>query len=93
MDTPRGPWTVAAAVSLGPVRHTVASLSTALAAGIPLLLALVGLSAWFLAGRALAPVEAIRSEVAEISGRALHRRVPDPGARFEVRIPIKSPAS
>jgi signal transduction histidine kinase len=37
-----------------------------------------------LAGRALAPVEAIRSQVAEISGRALDRRVPDPGGRDEV---------
>ena len=82
--TPRGTWTVAAAASLGPASHTVATLSLALAAGIPFLLALVGLTAWLLAGRALAPVEAIRSQVAEISSRALHRRVPEPRGQDEV---------
>ncbi|HEX3541495.1 MAG TPA: ATP-binding protein [Acidimicrobiales bacterium] len=84
VSTPRGTWTVAAAASLGPASHTVATLSVTLAGGIPLLLALVGLTAWLLAGRALAPVEAIRSQVAEISGRALHRRVPEPGGHDEV---------
>jgi signal transduction histidine kinase len=84
VDTPRGPWTVVAAASLDPARHTVATLGTAVAASVPFLLALVGLTAWLLAGRALAPVEAIRSQVAEISGRALHRRVPDPGGRDEI---------
>ncbi len=84
VPTRQGTWTVVAATSLEPVRHTVATLSAALTAGIPLLLALVALTAWLLAGRALASVEAIRSQVNEISGRALHRRVPDPGGRDEV---------
>jgi signal transduction histidine kinase len=82
--TTQGTWTIAAAASLEPARHTVAALGTAVAAGMVLLLALVGLTAWWLAGRALAPVEAIRSQVAEISGRDLYRRVPDPGSRDEV---------
>lgn len=82
--TPNGTWTVVAAASLAAVKHTVTTLSVAVAAGIPLLLALVGVTAWLLAGRALAPVEAIRSQVAEISSRALDRRVPDPGGRDEV---------
>jgi HAMP domain-containing protein len=90
VDTPRGPWTVVAAASLDPARHTVATLGTAVAASVPFLLALVGLTAWLLAGRALAPVEAIRSQVAEISGRALHRRVPDPGGRDEVGRPART---
>jgi signal transduction histidine kinase len=82
--TPKGRWTVVAAASLTPAEHTVATLSAALAAGLPIVLALVGLTAWLLAGRALAPVEAIRRQVAEISGRALDRRVPDPGGHDEI---------
>src|SRR6202011_1453698 len=69
---------------LEPARHTVAVVTAAVAAGLPVLLALVGLTAWLLAGRALAPVEAIRRQVAEISSRALDRRVPDPGGRDEI---------
>ena len=33
---------------------------------------------WIFGGRALRPVEAIRAEVADISGHDLHRRVPEP---------------
>jgi signal transduction histidine kinase len=56
----------------------------ALAVGLPILLVLIGLMVWLLAGRALAPVEAIRNRVADISSRSLDRRVPDPGGRDEI---------
>ena len=46
---------------------------------------LVGVLAWVIAGRALRPVEAIRTEVLAISGETMHRRVPVPAGRDEVR--------
>ena len=55
-----------------------------LALGIPLLLLLVGGTTFLLTGRALAPVEAIRSEVDEISGSDLDRRVPEPKSSDEI---------
>jgi signal transduction histidine kinase len=45
---------------------------------------LVGLLVWIIGGRALRPVEAIRSEVADITGSGLHRRVPQPSSDDEV---------
>ena len=82
--TPRGRWTVVAAASLGPARHTLATVIAALAIALPIVLVLVALTVWLLAGRALAPVEDIRRRVADISGRSLDRRVPDPGGRDEI---------
>jgi signal transduction histidine kinase len=55
-----------------------------LAIGVPLLLMVVAGTTWFVVGRALAPVEAIRAEVDAISATALHRRVPDPLADDEI---------
>jgi len=51
---------------------------------LPPLLALLAVASWVLVGRALRPVEAIRAEVADISGRALDRRVPVPPNRDEI---------
>jgi signal transduction histidine kinase len=82
--TPHGRWTVVAAASLGPARHTLSTVIASLAVGLPILLVLVGLTVWLLAGRALAPVEAMRNRVADISSRSLDRRVPDPGGRDEI---------
>ena len=45
--------------------------------GIPLLIVLIAVLTWLAMGRALRPVEAIRSELAEITAHDLHRRVPD----------------
>ena len=44
--------------------------------GVPVLLALVGATTWWVAGRVLSPVDAVRSEVEAISAGQLHRRVP-----------------
>ncbi len=51
---------------------------------VPLLAIAVGLLAWWLVGRALAPVEAIRREVDRIGADALARRVPQPRTRDEI---------
>jgi signal transduction histidine kinase len=55
-----------------------------LAVGLPVLLLVVAATTWRVVGRALAPVEAIRGEVDEISAVELHRRVPDPPGDDEV---------
>ena len=55
-----------------------------LAVAIPSLLFVVGVVAWLLVGRALAPVEEIRREVESISSAELHRRVPDPPGDDEI---------
>jgi signal transduction histidine kinase len=55
-----------------------------LGVGLPLLVGLVALMTWWVTGRAMRPVEAIRSEVSAIGERELHRRVPEPPTDDEV---------
>jgi signal transduction histidine kinase len=83
-QTPGGAVTVYAGTSLRDADAADEITKVALGIGTPLLLATVALVTWWVTGRALRPVEAIRSEVAEITGRALHRRVPVPTAQDEV---------
>ncbi|MER5730627.1 ATP-binding protein [Streptomyces sp. NPDC002138] len=83
-DTPQGLVTVYAGTSLRDVDAADDTTTAALAIGGPLLLATVGLVTWWVTGRALGPVEAIRAEVAEITDRDLHRRVPVPPTHDEV---------
>jgi signal transduction histidine kinase len=52
--------------------------------GIPLLLLVVGGVTWRVVGRALAPVESMRTEVDAISTNELHRRIPSGGGRDEI---------
>jgi signal transduction histidine kinase len=78
------PVTVYVAASLRSVVEATTTVGLALSAGLPLLVALVGGLVWVLSGRALRPVEAIRAEVADISGHDLHRRVPQPATSDEV---------
>jgi signal transduction histidine kinase len=84
VDGPEGPLTVAVASPLEDIRRTVDTLGRTLWLGIPLLVALVAALVWFLVGRALRPVDAIRAEVEEISHTTMHRRVPVPASRDEV---------
>ncbi|UQX05255.1 ATP-binding protein [Streptomyces sp. RerS4] len=83
-DTPQGIVTVFVGTSLRDVDAADDTTAAALAVGGPLLLATVGLVTWRVTGRALRPVEAIRAEVAEITDRDLHRRVPVPPTRDEI---------
>ena len=83
-DTPQGRRTVVVVRSTEAVAEATAAVGGLLAVGLPLLLAVVAATTWVVAGRALAPVEAIRAEVDAISAAALHRRVPDPPADDEV---------
>lgn len=76
--------TVYAGTSLSDFDAADRTTVTALMVGVPLLMLLVGAVTWWVTGRALRPVEAIRAEVAEISDRDLHRRVPVPGTHDEI---------
>ncbi|MGH8997837.1 MAG: sensor histidine kinase [Acidimicrobiia bacterium] len=84
VDTPAGPLTVFVATELKEFDKVVATVRRNVTAGAAALLVLIGTLTWVLLGRALRPVESIRSQVAEISGRALDRRVPEPAVNDEV---------
>jgi signal transduction histidine kinase len=77
VDGAEGPLVVLVGGSLEPVGESIEVLASALAIGIPILTLLVGIASFLLAGRALSPVDAIRSEVDEIEGEISGRRVPD----------------
>ncbi|MGH8999766.1 MAG: sensor histidine kinase [Acidimicrobiia bacterium] len=82
--SPDGPWTVYVGTEVEKVVETLQALRRALWLGAPVLLAVTGALVWVLVGRSLRPVEAIRSRVTEISGRALHQRVPEPQTDDEI---------
>jgi signal transduction histidine kinase len=77
-------FTIYVATSLDGVTASVRSLAIRLGSGIPILVLIVALTTWVVVGRTLRPVEAIRAEVAEITGRQLHRRVPEPAVDDEI---------
>lgn len=83
-STPSGSVTVYTAASLEETDKTLVMLAVAMAAGYALLLVVVAFSARYAVGRGLAPVEAIRAQVALISEQDLHRRVPEPGSGDEI---------
>lgn len=82
--TPSGELTVTVTAPVDQVSRNVEDLTARLVIGLPVLVALVGVIAWVLVGRALRPVEAIRAEVERISGSTMHRRVPVPDSGDEV---------
>jgi len=84
VETPSGRFTLLVAGSLEDVAESGEALTGLLQAGIPIVVVIVALGTWLLVGRALAPVEAIRREVAGIGGDDLARRVPEPAAGDEV---------
>ena len=83
-QTANGQRIVLVARALVDVLDTTKALTRLLIIGLPVMLAVVALATWFAVGRALAPVEAIRREVDEVSAAQLHRRVPQPKADDEI---------
>jgi signal transduction histidine kinase len=83
-QTSNGERIVLAARALVDVLDTTKAITRLLIIGLPLMLAVVAVTTWFAVGRALAPVEAIRREVDEVSAAQLHRRVPVPRADDEI---------
>jgi signal transduction histidine kinase len=82
--TTYGAVTIYVVASLDRVKETATAVRHLLRWGVPLLVLLVGAIAWFVVGRALRPVEAMRAEVAEITAQDFGRRVPVPRARDEI---------
>ncbi len=84
-ETPDGPVTAYVGSSLESAQEVTGRLTRLLMLGLPPVLVLLAGAVWLLVGRTLRPVERIRSEVDEISDRALDRRVPLPGTGDEVQ--------
>ncbi|WP_440101193.1 ATP-binding protein [Streptosporangium sp. H16] len=84
VDTANGTLFVQARASLEPTADALTTLRGLLLPGIPALLLLVAALTWLAVGRALAPVSAIRAEMADITASDLHRRVPVPRSRDEI---------
>lgn len=76
---------VIAAQSLETAERATSVVIGLLAIGCPVLLLLVATIAYWLTGRALAPVEAIQRRVAAISASDLDARVPVPDSEDEIR--------
>jgi signal transduction histidine kinase len=76
--------TVAVVVSLDQYDRSVTSVRRLLEVGLPILLAVVGLICWWMVGRALRRIEALRREVAEIATRPGEHRVAEPATDDEV---------
>ncbi len=82
--TPDGVLTVHVAGTLDDIEDSARALVSALTVAIPLVAVLMAGLVWWLVGRTLRPVEAIRAEVADIGGSDLHRRVPEPPGGDEI---------
>jgi signal transduction histidine kinase len=76
--------TLMVAKNLDDVDESVQTLTISLAVSIPVVTALLAGLVWWLTGRVLRPVEAIRREVSDIGPDELHRRVPTPGSDDEI---------
>jgi signal transduction histidine kinase len=70
--------------TLDDIDASINTLVQSLLVAVPLVVATLAVVLWWLVGRTLRPVEAIRTEVAAIGGRELHRRVPEPPGDDEV---------
>lgn len=84
VEGPDGLVAVHVAASLDGVEDSTQTLVGSLTLAVPVVLFVLATLIWLLVGRTLRPVEAIRAEVAEISGTDLHRRVSDPGTEDEI---------
>ena len=84
VSSSRGRLTIYVASSLEATAESLTQVKRDLMISLPLLLALVGVTSWFIVGRALRPVEAIRAQVADISFSDLEKRVPEPALKDEI---------
>src|SRR5689334_11256548 len=84
VSSSRGRLTIYIASSLEATAESMTQVKRDLMISLPVLLALVGLTSWYIAGRALRPVEAIRAQVADISFSGLEKRVPEPVLKDEI---------
>ena len=69
VTTETGPAVLHIAQNIDDLNDTVRNLTLALAASVPAVIAVLAALVWWLVGRTPLPVELIRAEVADISGR------------------------
>ncbi|MFF7294504.1 ATP-binding protein [Streptomyces sp. NPDC008265] len=79
-----GAHTVYAMTVLGDVDDATRAVAVGLLAGAPPLTGFAAALAWWVTGRALRPVDAIRTGLAAVTSSELDRRVPDPGGADEI---------
>ncbi|GGP00110.1 sensor histidine kinase [Wenjunlia tyrosinilytica] len=79
-----GRYRAQSAVDFTAAEDTLRGMLVLLATGVLLIVLLGALLTWVTVGRALAPVEAVRREAAEITANDLHRRLPVSPARDEI---------
>ena len=84
LSSDRGATTVQLATRLDDVSGPTRIVGRALAFAVPTAIALLAALVWWLVGRALSPVEAIRAELADITVSDLARRVPEPGTGDDI---------
>lgn len=84
VDGPDGPVVIHVAATLDDIDDSIAALRRSLLVAIPTVSIVFGLLTWWLVGRTLRPVEAIRAEVSAIGGSDLDRRVPVPAGDDEI---------
>jgi signal transduction histidine kinase len=84
VDGPQGPVVIHVAGTLGDIHDSTKVLATSLTVVVPAVALLLAGLIWWLVGRTLRPVEAIRAEVADIGGTGLDRRVPVPPGNDEI---------
>ncbi|MGH8793830.1 MAG: HAMP domain-containing protein, partial [Stackebrandtia sp.] len=80
-----GTYTVYSGFSLNTQEQAVRDVTYYMLAALPAILVVVAGVTWFVTGRALRPVAAIRAEMAEITAGDLSRRVPEPESRDEIQ--------
>ncbi len=83
-STGAGSTVVVVGTSLDQIDDMMRRVVLALLIGGPLVLALTAIAAWLVTGGALAPVERLRAEAAEISAADLGRRLKVPATRDEL---------
>jgi signal transduction histidine kinase len=77
-------YTVVVATPIAAEQRSVQTALSLLLLGLPVLLLLVGGATWWLVGRALAPVERIRAQVAGIGAARVDERIPVPDTGDEI---------
>ena len=82
--TANGPLTITARTPLAQVANSIEPIVMSLRIGTPLLIVLVGSVTWFIAGRALRPIEDLRRQAASISQSHPDTKLPVPKTNDEV---------
>lgn len=80
----RGHRTLLVAADAAPIKETVAKLLTAYFLALPVVLVVVGLGSWWMAGRALQPIAKITRAAAAITAERLDARLPMAEADDEI---------